>query len=67
GIGGEGENGDDKEGEIKDVRAIIESSDVCCAQLNRLYNGELAGALWHLFRADDVPTIRQYIRGVSES
>ncbi|CAF0777423.1 unnamed protein product [Didymodactylos carnosus] len=63
GIGGEGENGENKEDEIKDVRAVIESSDVCRTQLDRMYNGELAGALWHLFRADDVPTIRQYILG----
>ncbi|CAF1263352.1 unnamed protein product [Rotaria sordida] len=61
GIGGHGDDGSDKEEEIRQVEAEILDSNIDEAQLQRLRNGEKPGALWHLFRSDDVKKIRDYI------
>ncbi|CAF2649276.1 unnamed protein product [Rotaria sp. Silwood2] len=61
GIGGHGDDGSDKEEEIRQVEAEILDSNIDQAQLQRLRNGERPGALWHLFRSDDAKKIREYI------
>ncbi|CAF1023231.1 unnamed protein product [Adineta ricciae] len=61
GIGGQGDDGADKEEEIRQVEAEILDSNIDEAQLQRLRNGERPGALWHLFRSDDAKKIREYI------
>jgi len=61
GIGGQGENGEDKEEEMRQVEAEILDSNIDEAQLERLRNGERPGALWHLFRSDDAKKVREYI------
>lgn len=49
---------------LVEVESEILKSNIDEAQLQRLRNGELPGALWHLFRADDVKKIRQYLNRV---
>ncbi|CAF4884109.1 unnamed protein product [Rotaria magnacalcarata] len=61
GIGGHGNDGSDKEEEVRQVEAEILDSNIDEAQLQRLRNGERPGALWHLFRSDDANKIREYI------
>ncbi|CAF1270697.1 unnamed protein product [Adineta steineri] len=61
GIGGQGDDGLDKDEEIRQVETEILNSNIDELQLQRLRNGERPGALWHLFRSDDVKTIREYI------
>ncbi|CAF3441956.1 unnamed protein product [Rotaria socialis] len=61
GIGGRGNDGSDKEEEIRQVEVEILGSNIDEAQLQRLRNGERPGALWHLFRSDDANKIREYI------
>jgi hypothetical protein len=46
---------------IVEVEAEILESNIDEIQLQRLRNGERPGALWHLFRSDDVKKIREYI------
>lgn len=43
------------------MEAEILESNIDEAQLQRLRNGEIPGALWHLFRSDDAKKIREYI------
>lgn len=80
GIGGQGDDGSDKKEEIQrkknisemienilfivEVEAEILNSNIDQAQLQRLRNGEQPGALWHLFRSDDVKQIREYLNRV---
>ncbi|CAF2410229.1 unnamed protein product [Rotaria sp. Silwood2] len=61
GIGGHGDDGSDKEEEIRQVETEILDSNIDEAQLQRLRNGERPGALWHLFRSDDAKKIREYV------
>ncbi len=49
---------------IVEVEAEILNSNIDQAQLQRLRNGEQPGALWHLFRSDDVKQIREYLSRV---
>lgn len=49
---------------LVEVESEILKSNIDEAQLQRLRNGERPGALWHLFRADDVKKIRQYLNRV---
>ncbi len=46
---------------IVEVEAEILDSNIDEIQLQRLRNGERPGALWHIFRSDDVKKIRDYI------
>ena len=47
-----------------EVETEILDSNIDEAQLQRLRNGERPGALWHLFRSDDVKQIREYLNRV---
>ena len=47
-----------------EVEAEIRNSKIDEAQLQRLKNGERPGALWHVFRSDDVEKLRAYISRV---
>ena len=48
-----------------EVESEVLKSNLDDVQLQRLKNGELPGALWHLFRSDDVKYIREYLGRVS--